>query len=194
MSVRKRQRTGRMVDLSISPFIAPHAEELCHTLALYGGAVVDADGRFQSAVTYQYKEGVHLPRIVHVQRVDTRESMLFILDEVTGEYMSHERTLWPLAPSSLTCLPQVYRRLGTDLTLLVEQFLTDILPIRRPPQADAWHLRRQVMHGTDLPQEWVTYWQTADVLQRKRGPTKRSRPNRWVGKTSTPLYNLVASA
>ena len=168
-----------MKGLDISPFIAPYAEEMCRLLSLYGGAAIDVGGHVQYAVTYLRKEGMHVPRIVHVQCVDTSESLLFILNEVTGEYTSNELRLWPLAPSITTYNTPLANKLGTDVTLLVEEYLTDILPLRRPVYADSEHLRRQIMYDTEYGQSWVRYWHVADELHKNRDKTKRCRANQW---------------
>ena len=174
----KRSRAGYMKGLDISPFIAPYAEEMCQLLSLYGGAAIDGDGHVKYAVTYLRKEGVHVPRIVHVQCVNTAERLLFILNEVTGEYTSNELRLWPLSTSTPTHNTQLVNKLGTDMTLLIEDYLTDILPIRRPGYAYSEHLRRRIK-DTEYGQSWVRYWQVADELQKNRDTTKRCRANKW---------------
>lgn len=163
--------------MALSPFIAPHATDTCRLLAMYGGAVVGATGTVELAVTYVRKEGCHIPRLVHVQEVDTREPMVFVLDEVTGEYGSHHRRLYPLAPDAPTLLPWVHRCLGEDLGRLVETFLADLLPCPRPAHAHAGHLRRQIRWRADGV-AWQQYWDSASQ-GRKRG---RTRQNIWVGR------------
>ena len=166
--------------MELSPFIAPHATDTCRLLALYGGAIVCTTGALELAVTYVRKEGCHIPRLVHVEDVDTREQRVFVLDEVTGEYGSHNLRLYPLAPDARTLLPEVHLCLGADLGHLVEAFLADLLPIPRPTHAHTDHLRRQIRWQADGV-AWQHYWDNASP-GRKRG---RTRQNVWVSRKQT---------
>jgi hypothetical protein len=165
--------------LSISPFIAPHAVETCHALSLYGGGVLGPTGDV-GAVAYRRKEGIYIPRLVHVEYVDTGAQQVFVLDEVTGEYTHDALRLWPLAPEAVTRLPDVYLHLGPDVTWVVEQFLDELLPVRRPGPAHHDQLRQQILWRTADRHAWVAYWTAADLLQKKRVPTQRIRTNIWA--------------
>jgi hypothetical protein len=187
--INKTAMCKRTLDelLLLSPFIAPHATETCHALALYGGGVLGPAGVLEYAVVYRKKEGVYIPRLVHVERVDTGEHQIFILDEVTGEYMYDTLRLWPLAPEAATRVPEVYQRLGHGATWIVEQFLEDVLPICRPAAAHHEQLRRQVLYSTEDRHVWNMYWTAADTLQRQRARTQRFRPNVWVKRRCRPV-------
>jgi hypothetical protein len=160
--------------LELSPFMAPHADQTCRLLALYGGAVLQTDGMLQTSVTYQRREGVALARMVHVEDVQSRKPYLFVLDEVTGEYTSGELTLWPLVAQP-SCLPALSGHLHhPDIERIVNAFLSDVLPSIRPRHAETEHLRRQVLWTAEDPHVWQTYWNCAEhedrecVRQRRR--------------------------
>jgi hypothetical protein len=166
----------------MSPFIVPHAEQMCRLLARYGGGIVEAaTGTVVAGVTYVRREGFALPRIIHVEHVDSREAYVFVLNEVTGGYSNGSLELWPLAATT-TCVPDVYTHLPVrQLGCLVEAYLADVLPTARPAHAAFEHLRRQVRWIADVPLLWEKYWQCAEHLEAT--PTtrvrRRTRQNIW---------------
>ena len=162
---------------SLSLFIAPHAETVCRLLSQYGGCVVNEDGTLRTGVTYVRREGTAVARIVHVEDVETREAYMFVLNEVTGGYMSGKLELWPLA-SAGELLPDVHLHLIIpQLAGIVEEFLADMLPSKRPEYADPYHLRRQLMYTAMDPDVWQQYWISAKTETVAR-PARSSRRRR----------------
>jgi hypothetical protein len=166
----------------ISPFIAPHAEQTCRLLSLYGGCIIQIQtGTIVSGVSYVRREGLAIPRIVHVENVDSRKAYVFMLDEVSGVYSNGHLELWPLAATT-TCLPDVYTHLAVrQIGNLVEAYLEDVLPSARPVYAAPEHLRRQVRWVAESPLLWDVYWRCADqtAMETKKRLRRRLHQNVW---------------
>jgi len=150
--------------LGLSPFIAPYTTRFCRLLEQYGGCVVDTDGLLQTGVSYVRREGTSLARLIHMEDVETRASFLFVLDEVTGGYTSGRVELWPL---SCMVAPSLIPRIGHHIPIpeivdIIEDFLSDILPSRRPGYADPLDLRRQLLAQSSEPETWQHYWALAE--------------------------------
>ena len=174
--------------LSLSPFIAPYTTRLCRLLAQYGGCVLSANGLLQMGVSYVRREGTILARLIHVENVETRDSFVFVLNEVTGTYTSGTLELWPL---SCPVAPSLVPGIGHFIPLpevvdIIEEFLSDILPSRRPAYADPRDLRHRLLRQCSEPETWQHYWDLADVVQdediQERRPGRRrprTHPNIW---------------
>jgi hypothetical protein len=162
--------------LPMSPFIVPHAEQTCRLLARYGGGVVETKtGSVVAGVTYVRREGLAMPRIIHMEHIDSREAYVFVLNEVTGGYSNGPLELWPLAATT-TCVPDVYTHLPVrQIGCLVEAYLADVLPSARPVHAALEHLRCQVRWIADVPLLWERYWKCAEHKESTRNTRTRRR-------------------
>jgi hypothetical protein len=171
------QPTAKML-----PYIAPYATQVCELLSQYGGCVMDTNGILQRGVSYVRREGHSVPWLVHVEDVETRESLVFVLNSVTGVYRCGKLQLWPLyslKPAEFL-LSDVLRRLHVPgIVGIVEEFLIDVLPQKCPVYAETHSLRRQLLMVADDPAAWATYWIDATDTTTTKNTRRRTRQNIW---------------
>ena len=150
--------------LVFSPLVAEHARESCRCLGSHGGFITakteDGEPVYMASVVYIRSEGLAVPRVVHVEAADnTHRRHVFVLDEVSGEYTSGPRRLWPMRnmPHPLAVL--IHRIPTAAIVDHIASFLVDTLPSPVPRYASQDLLRTHTLLAAANIDRWVDLWE-----------------------------------